>query len=189
VSDLATPTELVPPWLASMFTVIWKGPSPSKVTAFAWQLLHNRIPTRQNLHHRNIIDLVGDQSCVLCGERLETTLHLFIYCDTASMIWKGVFDWLEIPLVFPHKLFSLLQQLIQVRGKVLKKGMGMIWKAVVWSLWRHRNSVMFENGRRDPAWVLEEVKVSTWKWWINQDKAASSLFYEWRVQPKLCMMQ
>ncbi|MCI32672.1 hypothetical protein A2U01_0053886, partial [Trifolium medium] len=41
---------------------IWKCLEPSKVSAFAWQLLHDRIPTQLNLHRRRIIDAAGDRS-------------------------------------------------------------------------------------------------------------------------------
>ncbi|GAU45475.1 hypothetical protein TSUD_190940 [Trifolium subterraneum] len=56
VSNLIVSADLVPPWYASAFSVIWKCPAPSKVTAFAWQVLHDRIPSRHNLYRRHIID-------------------------------------------------------------------------------------------------------------------------------------
>jgi hypothetical protein len=65
----------------------------------------------------------------------------------------------------------------------------MIWKAVVWSIWPRRNSVMFDNGRIDIAEVLEEITVLSWKWWLNEPKVAPSLLYEWRAQPVLCMVR
>ncbi|MCI06635.1 hypothetical protein A2U01_0027695, partial [Trifolium medium] len=46
---------------------------------------------------------------------------------------------------------------------------------------------MFDSGTCDAAKVLEDVKVLTWRWWLNQTQAAHSLLYEWQVQPKLCM--
>ncbi|MCI03186.1 ribonuclease H protein, partial [Trifolium medium] len=68
ISELLSPMDLIPNWYAQSFTAIWKCPAPSKVNAFAWQLLHDRIPTRQNLYRRRIIDGGGNTSCVLCGE-------------------------------------------------------------------------------------------------------------------------
>jgi hypothetical protein len=101
---------------------------------------------------------------------------------------KDVFDWHVLPLASPQNLFSILQQLIHLGGNGIKKGMCMIWKVVVWSLWRHRNLVMFGNGIIDSEKkVLEEVKVLTWRWCLNRAQIAHSLPYEWRVQPKLCM--
>jgi hypothetical protein len=66
-------------------------------------------------------------------------------------------------------------------GKKLRKQLCMIWNAVVWSLWRHRNFVMFDNGRISSTEVLEGIKVLSWKWWLSQSKVVHPLVYEWRV--------
>jgi hypothetical protein len=187
VSDLSVPNMLVPPLHASSFTAIWKCPAPSKVSAFAWQLLHDRVPTRGNLVRRRIIDTVGDNSCVLCGECMESSLHLFLYCQVATKVWVGVFKWLDLPFTLPHNLFSILNYFNSIGGKKLRKGLRMIWNAVVWSLWRHRNAVLFENGNINSVEVLEAVKVLSWKWWLSQLMTVHPLYYEWSVQPNLCI--
>jgi hypothetical protein len=38
-----------------VFYHIWESPAPSKVIAFSWKLLYDRIPTRLNLDYRGII--------------------------------------------------------------------------------------------------------------------------------------
>jgi len=38
-----------------VFRQIWKSPAPSKVVAFAWKLLLDRIPTRMNLARMNVL--------------------------------------------------------------------------------------------------------------------------------------
>jgi hypothetical protein len=187
VSDLSVPIMFVSPWHASAFTTIWNCPSPSKVSAFAWQLLHDRLPTRINLIRRRIIEPDGDNLCIFCGECPESSLHLFVYCQVAIKVWVGVFQWLDLPFTLPHNLFSILNHLNSLGGKKFRKGLCMIWSAVVWSLWRHRNSVMFDNGRISSMEVLEVIKVSSWKWWLSQSKAVHPLYYEWCVQPKLCI--
>ncbi|MCH81567.1 pentatricopeptide repeat-containing protein [Trifolium medium] len=126
--------------------------------------------TRMNLHRRRIIE-VGESTCVLCGDSIETAVHLLLYCEVALKVWKGVFHWLDLPFSLPHNMFSIIHCLIQVGGKVLRKGLCSIWQAVVWSLWRHGNAVLFERGISNHETVLEVVKVSTWKWWLNQSKS------------------
>ncbi|KAK2383485.1 hypothetical protein QL285_070931 [Trifolium repens] len=75
------------PWHAPIFTSVWKCPAPSKVSGFVWQLLHGRVPTRNNLITRRILAVEEDVSCALCGEEKETELHLFLYCENA--VQKG----------------------------------------------------------------------------------------------------
>ena len=63
-----------------VFEAIWKSPTPTKVVAFSWQLLHNRIPTRLNLARRNALPLESSTTCVLCGRGEESSSHLFLHC-------------------------------------------------------------------------------------------------------------
>jgi hypothetical protein len=63
----------------------------------------------------------------------------------------------------------------------------MIWLGVIWILWRRRNAVLFDNGGIDVAEIIEEIKVITWKWWLSQPKVKHSLYYEWQLEPLLCM--
>jgi hypothetical protein len=48
--------------------------------------------------------------------------------------------------------------------------MVMICNAVVWNLWRFRNSILFDNGRGTVAELVEAIKVSSWKWWMARSE-------------------
>lgn len=54
--------------------------SPLKVNVFSWQLLQDRISTRQNLFSRRIIVDPGGISCAFCNENVESACHLFVRC-------------------------------------------------------------------------------------------------------------
>jgi hypothetical protein len=49
-----------------VFDQIWESPAPSKVIAFSWQLLYDRIPTRNNLVACRIIAPDAPRDCVGC---------------------------------------------------------------------------------------------------------------------------
>ncbi|GAU37584.1 hypothetical protein TSUD_395560 [Trifolium subterraneum] len=48
---------------------VWKTLALSKVTVFSWQLLQDKLPTRQNILQRDIIGDASASTCVLCGLR------------------------------------------------------------------------------------------------------------------------
>ncbi|MCI28454.1 F-box family protein, partial [Trifolium medium] len=50
-----------------VFKKIWKSPAPSKVIAFSWKLLRNRVPTRCNLALRGCQPNGGSLDCVHCN--------------------------------------------------------------------------------------------------------------------------
>lgn len=49
-----------------LFSNLWKSPAPSKVVAFSWMAMLDRIPTRSNLLLRNVLNQGGVSMCVLC---------------------------------------------------------------------------------------------------------------------------
>jgi hypothetical protein len=65
----------------------------------------------------------------------------------------------------------------------------MIWCAVIWSVWRHRNRIIFYNGVVDGVGLVDDIKLVTWKWWLGRTKSSPCLYYEWIVEPGLCLVR
>jgi hypothetical protein len=76
--------------------------APSKVAVFSWQLLQDKLPTRQNLWLRGVIGDTNASSCVLCGVGLESYDHLFDSCNQISPIWYGILQWYGVELMPPR---------------------------------------------------------------------------------------
>jgi hypothetical protein len=188
VSNLSNLEGLDAQWHAKIFTGIWKSPTPSKVCGFVWQLLHNRIPTKSNLVSRRIIVAGEDSRCVLCGVEIETADHLFLYCNVAKQVWFEIFTWLKVSFGLPHSLFAIFNCLLCAGNPRANKGRLMICCAVVWSIWKFRNSVLFENENGAVSDLVEAIKVISWKWWLARSKKAHCLFYEWRAEPSICLL-
>jgi hypothetical protein len=86
VSNLLTERRMVTLDQELAFKVIWKCPAPSKVSGLVWMVLHDKVPTRDNLVRRGIITENGGQhGCVFCGNQSETVQHLFLYCTYADL--------------------------------------------------------------------------------------------------------
>ncbi|MCH95961.1 hypothetical protein A2U01_0016944, partial [Trifolium medium] len=88
--DSMTDTDLqFSPTEEGVFRFLWKSKTPSKVTAFVWQLLLDRIPTRYNLQRRGVVLADLNSGCVLCDAVEETSIHLFLHCSFTSKVWRG----------------------------------------------------------------------------------------------------
>jgi hypothetical protein len=128
ISNMLITGSSVTPEEGTAFKAIWKCNAPSKVSAFLWKLLHDRIPTKVNLYKRRILRPEDNQACAFCGNCEENSLHLLLYCDFALVVWQGVFDWLGLKLSFPHNFQSLLNSAAAVTGcKRLKQALVMVW--------------------------------------------------------------
>jgi len=82
---------------------VWHKHIPSKVSLFLWCLLRNRLPTKDNLARRSILQSTTLECAAGCGNT-ETTYHLFIGCGISDSVWNHVWTWLGIYSVAPHEL-------------------------------------------------------------------------------------
>jgi hypothetical protein len=172
----------------SAFKLIWKSPAPSKVMGFAWLMLRDRVPTRENLIRRRVLIDDGEQRCVFCGSCAETVPHLFLYCNFTLQVWNCVLSWLGLKLILPHSIVSPLNYIASSPGlKRKRRGLVMIWNAVIWILWWHRNKVIFDNGVIDVASLVDDVKSLSWRWSVGRSDSAPSLLYEWIAEPVICL--
>jgi hypothetical protein len=138
VSSLLIDTRLLTYELELAFKRIWTSMVPTKVSGLVWMVLHDKVPTRENLLRRQVIALNGDHLCVLCGENMETVSHLFLYCRVITRVWNRIFEWLGFHFTLPHSLFSLLNSVAANTGiKKVRLGVEMIWCAVIWTVWNH----------------------------------------------------
>ncbi|XP_045809691.1 uncharacterized protein LOC123904036 [Trifolium pratense] len=159
-----------------IFEKIWESPAPSKVIAFSWQLLYDRIPTRSNLEIRWMLITNKPWECVGCVGSVESSTHLFLHYPSALMVWYEVFRWLGVVIVIPPSLSLLFKVLRGVgRNEKIQKGFVMIWHATLWSLWKARNDSIFANGLYNPKVIVDEVKVLSWKWFVARLKVPPCL--------------
>jgi hypothetical protein len=188
VSDFLIERRTVAQDVGSAFKSIWNCPAPSKVSGLVWMVLHERVPARDNLFRRKVIPVNGETRCVLCGDSRETVSHLFLYCRVTLQVWERVLPWLGIYFSLPQSICSLLNFVAEIPGtKQKKKGAIMIWCAVIWSVWRHRNRIIFDNRTVDRDSLVDDVQIASWRWWLGRTKASPCLFYEWLAEPGFCM--
>ena len=59
---------------------IWHKDVPLKVVLFAWRLIRDRLPTKDNLLRRGVIHFDSRLCVAGCGT-IETSYHLFLHCN------------------------------------------------------------------------------------------------------------
>ena len=81
------------------FEKVWRLKIPSRIAVFAWRLLRDRLPTRQNLQRRQV--QLTDTLCPFCKNEEEGASHLFFHCSRIQPIWWETMSWLNIKGAFP----------------------------------------------------------------------------------------
>jgi hypothetical protein len=111
---------------------------PLKIRIFTWQLVLNRLPTREALAHRRG---PSDGRWALCGES-ESASHLFFSCSLAKFGWSVVRQMLGCrwsPSSFPQ-FFHILSTFA---GRP-RRCIWALFAALCWSLWNVRNRHIFQ---------------------------------------------
>jgi hypothetical protein len=104
---------------------VWDSWASPKVIVFSWQLLQDRIPTRQNLRRRRVLVGTTDTSCAFCGAVGESVDHLFVSCDRVSPIWYRITRWLGIEYVSPNIIMQVFESFFGI-GVVCGVRLGMV---------------------------------------------------------------
>lgn len=173
-----------------VFSSVWKSPAPSKVVAFSWKLLHDRIPSKANLAVRQVLPPEASQDCNLCEGMIESTNHLFLHCGFVSEVWQGLLRWMDLNFVSPPNLFVHWECWSGAESnKKVRNGFRLIWHAAVWSIWRVRNDRIFNGVNCEVVELVEAIKVLSWRWMLSRLKGPACLYYEWCWCPRECLIR
>jgi len=148
--------------------ILWLSEVPLKVSLFAWRLLQNQIPTKDNLVHRQVLP-VNDQLCTWgCGST-EDRDHLFVLCAFYGNIWVLICGWLGFRTVSSLNLLSHMRHFYGLGGgsKFTVIALKMIWLATVYVIWKEINERIFRNNEASIHDICEHVKLTVF-WWFKQ---------------------
>ena len=160
-----------------IFREIWKSKAPTKVSAFSWTLLLDKIPTKINLAKRILMGVEESKRCVFCECGDESAIHLFLHCEWFSKVWRAVMRWLNFNFITPPNLFiQTFCWYREVGSKKLRRGAWLIWHAVVW---KSRNNRIFNDKIFEVEELVDQIKVLSWQQSLSRLKIETCLFYEW----------
>jgi hypothetical protein len=164
---------------------------PQKTLVLGWRLLLDRLPSRAALNHRGILLNPNDLLCVFCSQHIEDSGDLFLTCQFSKGVWSEIANWVGKNIATGTSCwnhFLLFGNLVR-----LKKGGGwvsrLIWLATMWSLWKHRNNVIFNGAIPDATTLLNEIKCVAWFWFSSRFGRNSNFsFMSWCLDPLGCIL-
>ncbi|GLT67323.1 hypothetical protein SLA2020_396400 [Shorea laevis] len=147
------------------YKMLWNNNVPLKVSALAWKILQNRIPTGDNLIKRGITRTRNDFACVFCSHKPESATQLFFTCDTSWKVWQACYAWWGIQSALKNEGWGHLQQHRgMVSNTMLNKSWYVIWFTVLWSIWLWRNQLMFKEGPVSFETTINQIKLRSFTW-------------------------
>jgi len=159
---------------------VWLKHIPTKVSLMVWRLLRNRLPTRDNLLRRGVIQ-ANAATCATGCDVSETAEHLFFNCAFSSRLWTDTRVWLGIYDVSPGNPRDHFQQFTKMAGmpRTSYLYLKIIWCAAVWVIWKERNNRVFQNTVATPYSLIEKVKLYSFLWLKSKQVSFGYSLHDW----------
>lgn len=139
----------------------------------------------EGMSYRRILQLT-----VMCEGVPEALDHLFLNCVMARDVWAGILRWLGFVYHTPPDLFVHWKWWNELSGnKKIRKGYRIIWHAAIWTIWRVRNDLIFNNSTCGIEEVVEAIKALAWRWVLNRLNLPACMFYEWNWNSQDCLLR
>ncbi|XP_015950345.1 uncharacterized protein LOC107475226 [Arachis duranensis] len=147
---------------SSGFSKLWKGPTLPRVKLLCWFVMHEKLNTRERLFSCGV---VPQPERVLCGKLPESVHHLFFGCEQAWKVWSFVLKEFNVMWGWPGESLKCFESCF---GRNVPNNYKERWVlcffAVIWSLWKGRNKMIFNEELFSVESAINEVVVCVNYW-------------------------
>ena len=124
-------------------------------------------------------ELKSFQPCCLEFNQLRAE-HLFFNCSKTLPLWWESMSWVNLITVMPQNHRDhFLQHGMEVADGVRSKTWKCWWIALTWTIWHHRNKVVFQDTTFHGTKLLEDAIFLLWSWIKAMDKDFTLHFNQW----------
>ncbi|XP_006577577.1 uncharacterized protein [Glycine max] len=162
----------------SGFHQLWDLKVPPKVLSFAWRLLWDKLPTKDNFSRRQI--QLDNDLCPLCQTQPETASHLFFTCEKVLPLWWEFFTWVKQDTTLHYSpIDNFLQHSSTTGGKDINRRWKIWWLVATKSIWQSKKDLLFHNHSFDISKLVDNSIFLTWTWLKGWDKDFSVPYHQW----------
>ena len=146
--------------------------------SFAWRLLWDRLPTKDNLAKRQI--LINSDLCPFCHSKPESVPHLFFTCEKIQPLWWEFLSWVkEHRTIHCRPMDNFVQHAPTVGTQAVGRRWKIWWLAVTNSIWKVRNDIIFQNQSFDISKLADTTLFLMWTWLKGWEKDFTVPFTQW----------
>ncbi|KAH1203691.1 Kinesin-like protein KIN-12E [Glycine max] len=153
----------------SGFRQLWEIKIPPAALSFAWRLLWDRLPSKDNLISRQIV--LQNDLCPFCQSQVESASHLFFTCYKVMPLWWEFNSWVKEDRVLHSKpMDNFLQHCSLAGSRNSNRRRKIWWIAATKSIWSLRNDMVFNNQSFDISKLMDRSIYLTWSWLRGWEK-------------------
>uniref|UniRef100_J3LXP2 Reverse transcriptase zinc-binding domain-containing protein n=1 Tax=Oryza brachyantha TaxID=4533 RepID=J3LXP2_ORYBR len=139
------------------FAFTWQNKAPLKGQFFTWLATKDRLPTKYNLHYKNI---VPTPNCDLCNHQQETATHILLTCPFAVAFWRAI-------QINPGITSTTNLYRIRPYAPLPAQHYQVFFILCFWLLWNHRHEIVFTNEQPSLHRILRAA-ISNCTLWIQR---------------------
>ncbi|GJN35167.1 hypothetical protein PR202_gb23914 [Eleusine coracana subsp. coracana] len=144
---------------------LWKAWASSKYKVFLWLAIRNKCWTVDRLARRG---LPHPDRCVFCDQADEDIQHILTDCVFAREFWYKVLAPVGMPANTPGQDDDVFaewwKKARKHADKTKRKGLNSLIILGAWTLWKHRNSCVYEGVRPCIQLIMREFNSERQLW-------------------------
>ncbi|CAA7058278.1 unnamed protein product [Microthlaspi erraticum] len=145
------PTPPTLPWT----TTVWSKSRIPKHAFILWVALRNRLTTRDKLRSWG---MTVPENCLLCGTGQESRNHIFFQCPYSLHVWGSFLHHRSLSPPIDFDDIAIWTQSASPIKKV-RVICNLVYQAVVYIVWRERNSRLHSSISKPPEVLTKEIQV------------------------------
>ena len=160
------------------FRQLWEIKIPPTALAFAWRLLWDRLPSKENLIRRQIV--LQNDLCPFCQSQVESASHLFFSCHKIMPLWWEFYSWVkEVRALHSNPMENFLQHCSLAASRNSNRRRKVWWIVATRSIWNLRNDMIFNNQPFVISKLVDNSIFLTWSWLRGWEKDFNVPFHQW----------
>ncbi|KAH1265731.1 putative ribonuclease H protein [Glycine max] len=151
------------------FNQLWEIKVPPRALSFAWRLLWDRLPTKENLIRRQVV--IENDLCTFCQSQVESASHLFFTCKNVMPMWWEFNSLVKEDRVMHCRPGDNFSQHFSLAGsRDSNRKWKIWWIAATISIWNLRNFMTFKNQLFVISKLVDNAIFLTWSWLRGWEK-------------------
>ncbi|XP_028188880.1 uncharacterized protein LOC114375302 [Glycine soja] len=160
------------------FSQLWEIKVPPRALSFAWRLLWDRLPTKENLIRRQVV--IENDLCTFCQSQVKSASHLFFTCKKFMPMWWEFNSWVKEDRVMHCRPGDKFSQHFSLAGsRDSNRKWKIWWIAATISIWNLRNDIIFKNQPFVISKLVDNAIFLTWSWLRGWEKDFVVPFQQW----------
>ena len=124
--------------------------------------------------------MLNDTMCPLCRLKEEEAHHLFFNCSSTLPLWWESLSWVSVSTAMPQNPRDhFLQHTIATAEVKNSTRWKCWWIALTWTIWKHRNKIVFQNHTFNGSRLLDDAVLLLWTLVKTMEKDFNTHFNQW----------